>query len=252
MIDWITLKGIAKALVLPPTGLLLLAAFGLLLWKRAPRTGRVLALFGITSLLLLSMPVVAGLLLRALDSSPPLDVERARDAQAIVILGGGTRRNALEYGGDTLGRLTLERVRYGARVARLTGLPVLVTGGSASGGEPEAILMQDSLKHEFGVDVRWIEAASRNTHENAVFSARILRAAGIHRVVMVAHSFDMPRATAEFAAEGIDCIVAPTGIPSRGPSVLVDYVPSIGGLQSSYFALYEILANAVRWATSAT
>ena len=53
----------------------------------------------------------------------------AADAEAIVILGGGTRRNAPEYGGDTLGRLTLERVRYGAQVAKLTALPVLVTGG---------------------------------------------------------------------------------------------------------------------------
>ena len=53
---------------------------------------------------------------------------------AIVILGGGVRRHAAEYGGDTLGQLTLERVRYGARVARLTGLPVLVSGGSVFGG----------------------------------------------------------------------------------------------------------------------
>jgi hypothetical protein len=41
----------------------------------------------------------------------------------------------LEYGGDTLGRLTLERVRYGARVAKKTGLPVLVAGGSVLVGE---------------------------------------------------------------------------------------------------------------------
>ena len=95
-----------------------------------------------------------------------------------MILGGGTRRDAPEYGGDTLGQLTLERVRYGARVARLTGLPVLVTGGSVLGGETEAKLMQESLRAEVAVDVKWAEDRSRTTHENAILSAAILRRYG--------------------------------------------------------------------------
>ena len=139
--------------------------------RRAPRTGRALAAAGVLGLLVLAMPIVAELLIRFVDTSAPLDLEQARTAQAVVILGGGVRRDALEYGGDTLATLTLERVRYGARVARLTGLPVLVSGGSVLGGEPEAKLMAASLEHEFGVPVRWIEARSRTTHENAVLSA---------------------------------------------------------------------------------
>jgi hypothetical protein len=114
------------------------------------------------------MPAVAVFLLRLLDSSPPLDIERARTAQAIVILGGGTRHNAAEYGGDTLGRLTLERVRYGARVARMTELPVLVSGGAPSGGESEAKLMQDALQREFGVPVRWVERSSARTRTHPI------------------------------------------------------------------------------------
>jgi uncharacterized SAM-binding protein YcdF (DUF218 family) len=188
-------------------------------------------------------------LLRLLDTSPPLDVERARSAQAIVILGGGVRRHAAEYGGDTLGRLTLERVRYGAQVARLTRLPVLVTGGSVLGGEPEAGLMQAALEREFGVPVRWAESRSRNTHENAMRSAEILRREHISRIVLVAHSFDMPRAKAEFAAQGIEAIPAPTGIPTEEYETLLDLLPNLGALQSSYFALYEILANIARWFT---
>src|SRR4030095_2797202 len=103
--------------------------------------------------------------------SPMLDLDRARSAQAIVILGGGTRRDAPEYGGDTLGELTLERVRYGARVARLTGLPVLVTGGSVLGGETEAKLMRQSLEAEFSGGVRWAEDRSRNNHDNDIRAA---------------------------------------------------------------------------------
>jgi uncharacterized SAM-binding protein YcdF (DUF218 family) len=243
------LKALLKALVLPPTGPLLLAAAGLWMIGRVPRAGRILAWTGILLLLALSTPPVAFLLLTLVDSSPPLDVQRARSAQAIVILGGGVRRHAAEYGGDTLGRLTLERVRYGAQVARATGLPILVTGGSVFGGEPEAKLMRAALEREFHVPVRWAETRSRNTHENAVRSAEILGAEHINRIVLVAHSFDMPRARAEFAAQGIEAIPAPTGIPSGEIDTPFDVLPSLAALQGSYFALYEILANVARWIT---
>lgn len=100
-----------------------------------PRLGRALAWLGVGSLFLLSLPVVSHALLRSLEP-PALDLRRPGEAQAIVILGGGVRRNAAEFGGDTLARLTLERVRYGALVARATRLPVLVSGGSVSGEPP--------------------------------------------------------------------------------------------------------------------
>ncbi len=246
MIDPYWLKALLKALVLPPTGPLLVAALGLAMLHRHPRFGRALAFLGVVSLLLLSVPVVSNVLRQTVDGFPVLDLDRAKSAQAIVILGGGTRRDAPEYGGDTLGLLTLERVRYGARVARLTGLPVLVTGGSVFGGETEAALMRQSLESEFGVGVRWAEDRSRNTHENAVLSAAMLRRDGIDRVVLVAHDFDMRRASAEFAAAGIETIAAPTGLAAPEAGGWLDYVPGIAGLQASYYALYEILGNLVR------
>jgi len=251
MLDSYWLRTLFKALVLPPTGPLLLALFGIGLLRRRPRVGRALALTGVLLLFLLSIPAVSLLLSRSVDTAPPLDLERATTARAIVILGGGTRRDALEYGGDTLGQLTLERVRYGARVARLTGLPVLVSGGSADGGETEAKLMREALAGEYGVEVKWAEDRSRNTHENAVRSAEILHAAGIGRIVLVAHGFDMPRATGEFAAVGIETIAAPTGIAASGPRSWRDFVPSARGLQGSYYALYEIFGNMARAITAA-
>ena len=110
--------------------------------------------------------------------------------------------------------------------------------------------MQDALTREFGIDVRWAEDQSRTTHENAANSAPMLRSAGVQRVVLVAHSFDIPRATAEFAAQGIPVIAAPTGIAALEPNTPFDYLPSAAALQSSYYALYEMLANTVRWATA--
>src|SRR5450432_3100595 len=150
MIDPIWLKAVAKTLVLPPTGPLLLALAGLSMRRRFPRAGSVAAWTGVVALLLLSMPIVAGLLVRSLGESPPFDPAQTSGAQAIVVLGGGTRRNAPEYGGDTLGVLTLERLRYGTVVASATHLPILLSGGSVYGGDAEAKLMQASLERDFG------------------------------------------------------------------------------------------------------
>jgi len=240
-----TLKAIVKALVLPPAGPLLLALVGLLVTRHSPRAGRVLIWTGALSLVLLCLPIVAWLLARPFDMKP-LDYAEAKRAQAIVILGGGTRRRAPEYGGDTMARLTAERVRYGARGERQTGLPVLVAGGSMPDVQSsEAAIMREVLEAEYGVAVRWTEDRSRNTHENARFSAALLRADGVATVVLVAHAMDMPRARAEFASAGIATVAAPTGLASAGPIRLMDFVPSAPALQASHDALYEILANVV-------
>lgn len=245
MTDLFVLRKMLTALVLPPTGPLIVAFLGLAMLTRQPRLGRGLAWVGFLTLLVLSLPVVSDALVRSLDRSPPLNLAQVADAEAIVILGGGVRRAAAEYGGDTLSRLSLERVRYGAMVARKTQLPVLVSGGPGFGTAPEGTLMKQTLEDEFGVEVRWAEVTSRNTHENAIRSAEILRAADIHRVILVAHSFDMRRAKAEFVAAGLQVILAPTGIPSRAFE-LGDLLPSVSALQLSYYAVYELLANAVR------
>ncbi|MFO1412817.1 MAG: YdcF family protein [Burkholderiales bacterium] len=245
--DPIWVKAVVKALVLPPGGPLLLALAGLALAGWYPRTGRVMAAVGVLSLLLLSTPRLTAGGWPWLDRAPPLAADEAKSAQALVILGSGIRPNAVEFGGDTLGRRTLERVRYGAGVARQTGLPVLVSGGTVYGGRPEADLMRAALEQEFQVPVRWAEARSRTTHENALYSAEILRAAGVHRIVLVVHGVDLRRARAEFEAQGIEIVPAPTGIPAPSVATALDWLPSMSGLVGGYEASYESLALLVQW-----
>jgi len=238
------LRAFVKVLVLPPAGPLLIALAGLLLLRRAPRVGRLLAWAGVAALAALSTPIVAWLLARPFDA-PAFDPASAHGAQAVVILSGGLRRDAPEYGGDTLGRLTAERVRYGARVARATGLPVLVTGGAPRDtATTEAGVMRDALEQEYGVPVRWVEDRSRNTRENAARAAPLLRADGVTRVVLVAHAFDVPRAAAEFRRHAIEVVPAPTGLTGSGPLVVSDFIPTAPSLLMSYYALYEHVANA--------
>jgi uncharacterized SAM-binding protein YcdF (DUF218 family) len=243
-LDLYWVKQLVKTLILPPAGPLLLIIAGLAIGTRQRRRGRMLAATGALVLVLLSMPAVGIFLGRLLDGSPALDPAKTADAQAIVILSGGTRPYAAEYGGPTLGGITLDRVRYGARLARMTGLPVLVSGGTTKGAPPEALLMRNVLVQEYGVPVRWVETRSRDTHENAVKSASILKASGIARVILVGHSFDFPRTRKEFEAAGIAVTPAPIGIPPKAPTEFGDFLPTVGGLQRTYYVLYEILGNA--------
>jgi uncharacterized SAM-binding protein YcdF (DUF218 family) len=198
------------------------------------------------ALLVLSLPVVSHALMRSLEASP-LDLKRTADAQAVVILGGGVRRNAAEFGGDTLGRFTLERVRYGALVARTTRLPVLVSGGTV-GATTEAALMKRALQDEFNVEVRWSEERSRDTRSNAAESAAILLPAGIKRVILVTHGAHMPRASGEFASAGFQVTPAPTVIPGERFTFEqpAELLPSMSALQGSFYAVYELLAGLAR------
>jgi uncharacterized SAM-binding protein YcdF (DUF218 family) len=232
-------KAIGKALILPPAGPLFAALLGIALLRRAPRTGQLLAWAGCLTLLAFSLPPIAYLLAKPLEDAPPLDLSEGSRGQAIVILAGGVRPNALEYGGDTLARLTLERTRYGARLAKETGLPVLVSGGARFGSVAEADLMRAALAEEFGVPVKWIENRSRDTQENALYSAHMLRAAGIERVVLVTHSIDIRRARAEFEAAGMRVIPAPTIISTIAFASPLDFLPSMSALQTSHHAAYE-------------
>ena len=241
------LKQIVKILALPPVAPLLLTIAGLAMIRRRPRAGRRIAVLGVATLWLLATPALGDFLQRCLDRTPPLTLARAADAQAIVILGGGTRRFAADYGGATISGITLDRIRYGAWIERATKLPILVSGGAVRGAPPEAILMRDILENEFGVPVRWIESDSRNTHENAVDSAKILTEAGVKSVILVGHSFDFPRSRKEFEAAGIHVIAAPIAIPPAVPHEFGDFVPSPYGLSRSYFVLYEMLANMLFW-----
>ena len=72
-------RAVCRALVLPPGGSLLLGFAGLLLLRRAPRTGRWLIGTGLATLLLLSLPVVANLLNSAVEhvGSPGTELEFA-------------------------------------------------------------------------------------------------------------------------------------------------------------------------------
>ena len=233
-------KAVAIALLVPPVSLVFVALIGLPIERRHRPIGRFLAWFGVLGLLVLALPAVSGLLLTSLERNLPLTPPPDQPPQAIVILGGDVQRG----GGPTplvhLGPLSLERVRAGALLHRRTGLPILVTGGTLRTSEPPvAVLMADSLVHDFQVPAQWVERESRDTWENARMSAAILREQGITSVYVVTQAWHMRRAIVAFADTGITVTAAPTQFDRVPMSDAGDFVPGVGGWRDSYYALHE-------------
>ena len=239
------LKNLIGTAFLPPTNALLLLALAGICRKRRWAFG--LAMFAGLSMLAQSLPPVANALMATLEAQAgPVPGEPGK-AQAIVVLGSGLSINAIEYGGDTANDRSLIRLRYGAVLARRWHLPVLVTGGTPLNADrSEADTMSDILEQEFGVPVRWRETQSMDTADNAVMSAKLLKAAGIRRIVLVTQAFHMPRARRLFEAAGLEVVPAPTDFKGRKtwPLSPFDWLPQARALHNSYYALHECLGIA--------
>ncbi|MCO5119455.1 MAG: YdcF family protein [Burkholderiaceae bacterium] len=241
-------------LLLPPLGLAWLALLALVVgaaWRRMRGAAGVVACLALAGMLLMSTPWAAVGLIDSLEhrAGPGLDEDAvrrmARGAQgprAVVVLGGGIRSDSREAFGPQVPReLTFERLRGAARIARWSGLPIAVSGGSPLGVlHPEAQAMAEVLANDFGVRPRWVETDSLDTASNARHSARILGAAGIGRVILVTHAYHMPRARAAFEAVGLKVEAAPIGfLAGRGAPQPLAFVPSARGFQLASLAVHE-------------
>jgi uncharacterized SAM-binding protein YcdF (DUF218 family) len=166
-----------------------------------------------------------------------------QSADAIVILGGGSYFYAPEYGGaTTIGEASLARLRYGAKLQRETGKPILVSGGKPLGNSvSEAQQMRDVLEQDFHVPVRWIEEDSDNTFENALYSFRLLHQAGIHKIYLVTHAWHMPRSSDIFRRAGFEVVEAPTGFTTRYQTDLLAFLPRAEALRESKTFIHEVI-----------
>ena len=248
MIWLLHLKTLLKYLFLPPGGPLLLALLGLVLLRARPTFARICIGAGLATLWLLSTPIVSDALTGLVELYPPLDFRQAAQRQAIVILGGGGERAfAPEYGGPAAEPLLLERLSYGAYIAKKTGLPVLITGNSLEGRA-----MHDSLQRNFGIEARWIDSEAYDTFENARNSARILNAENVHRIILVTRATHMRRAMQEYAAAGFDAVPAPVGMLAARDFGVLEYLPAPEALLRSHAAIYELIGEPVRIFLSAS
>jgi uncharacterized SAM-binding protein YcdF (DUF218 family) len=239
---YFVMKALVRSLLLPPASPLIVAILGALLLRRSRWVGGVLLGLGLGSRWMFATPVVADALERAVEHYPALDLDQPTGAQAIVILGGGGARDyAPEYRGPTPEYVLLERLSYGAFVARHTGLPILVTGAPR-----EALTMQTSLTRDFAMPARWVENRSRDTFENARYTAQMLKPQGIVRIILITSSTHLWRAVHEFQDAGFEVVPAPQGVWAPRDMQALRFIPGAGGLERSNAAVYEMIGEPMR------
>lgn len=243
-------------LLLPPIGLVPLALVGMIVSSVRPRLGRLITLGALLGLLALATPAISGMLLHSLEIGLPTTLpdpasQRADLADqgavgnlagAIVILSADSINSApgsiLPRPG--LGQLTLERLHAGTILARRLGLPVLVTGGSLSPGQPPiAAMMARTMQQDFGMTPSWIEAQAATTWENAFYSAQILKAAGIRHAYLVTDGWHLRRGQMAFRHFGLEVTPVPSRIHNSPQWGIDEFVPRVAAWQNSYYAVHE-------------
>lgn len=239
-----------------PLGLSLsLCLLGLLLLALGRRRwGMGTILVAVAWLWLWSMPIVADALTLSLEG--PLvqrPVTELPTADAVVVLGGGIVPGPPGWPYPDLGPAA-DRVWHAARLYHAgKARRLILSGGNLpwqGEQQPETVAMRQFLT-DLGVPeaALVVEGRSRNTRENALYSAELMRELGIERVLLVTSASHMPRALGTFRAVGIDAIPAPTDfgvIPQ--PAHLMRWLPNADALHDSTLALKEYLGWWVyRW-----
>ena len=250
-------KPILTSLVLPPVPLLVMVLVGGWLLSRRSRAGWPVLGLAVALLWLSASSAPAhyvSQMLLAHESA--LSAERIRELRAeaagrkpfaIVVLGGGVEALAPEYGTSNLQSYSMERLRYGIWLARQTGAPLAFSGGVGH-AQPksvsEAEVAARIAREEFGRPLKWIEAESRDTRENAARTVALLKPAGIEHIVLVTNGLHMPRALRAFreaAGSAMRIESAPISLTGSSDLGVLHWLPSTSGIVQMRYALRELL-----------
>ncbi|ETW94149.1 MAG: hypothetical protein ETSY1_36110 [Candidatus Entotheonella factor] len=248
MSSYFLVRRLIETLILPPTVFMLGMLAALMLRSWFPRLGTVL--FGVCWLLLYlaHTPLVGNALLYSLQRYPPIDLQVARQADAIVVLTAGIvyddQRQQWQLGGNSW-----RRMRYAEALHARTGLPLLLSGGRPRGFEDdsEAGVMQRVMQQR-GTSAKWVETKARNTAESARYTAAILLPPGLQRIVLVTHTHHIPRSVERFERAGLNVLPAPVDIMAKPHIDLLAFLPNAKGLEATSAALHEYLGQLwYRW-----
>lgn len=247
-------KPTLESLLMPPVPFVLMVLIGARLMYRRRAIAWTLIAGGALGMYFMCTTALGGALTnmllqppRALSAHEIADLKR-QPHTAILVLGGGRKLYAPEYGVSNLKSYSLERLRFGLWLSRETGLPVGFSGGVGHGGEPgasEAEIAGRIAEREFGRPLKWMETQSRDTNENAMHSLPMLKEGDIQTVVLVTHGFHMRRALAAFERAHqrtgipVHLIAAPIGLEGNTSNHIGDWLPSVSGFEATRLALHE-------------
>lgn len=235
-------------LVDPAAIVFILLVWALIIRKRHPKFFSSFFVLAIVLLFTLSCPMTSTWLLKSLERQyPDLGIDRQAPAQAIVVLGGSLKMPSELHPSSGITNSS-DRLLVALRLYRAGKAPLVV----ASGGDSPLLLKARSL-HEADVMKalleEWglpgsqilVEDLSVNTHENALFTHRLLAPMGIQHIILVTSATHMPRAAATFRKAGFEVEAAPADFNTDWDeeSSVFNWVPASAALADSEFAIHE-------------
>jgi uncharacterized SAM-binding protein YcdF (DUF218 family) len=238
------------------TGIISAFTVGVVLLYAKPRWGRLWLTVVTAGYWLLATPVGALVLAWPLttDHAPLQSASSAGGATTVVMLGGGSRN--IQAGNSQLSLVNTPsalRAIETARLYHLLGDPLVIVSGGVTdkrrGAAPETVAYEAAME-ALGVPVHRVvgEAESRNTHDEAVILARMLRERQIDRFVLVTSPLHMRRSLAVFAAQGLHPVPSPAPLRPDRLATPFPLLPNDGALELGNDAVYEWLASAYYWA----
>lgn len=172
-------------------------------WRRLG--GSLLAINLLLWLALIFMPL-GDLLLRPLESRFAQPDLSQLEIEGVIVLGGGELAEESALWQQPQFNAAAERVMVIPVLARqFPNAKILFTGGSGSALRPEfkGAEVIATYVEQLGLENRVIlESDSRNTHENALFSAKLLGGVPQGNWLLVTSAFHMPRSVGIFRHQG--------------------------------------------------
>ena len=216
-----------------------------------------------TSLILASVMIlwisstawVSGQLARSLEWQylPPAEIPHA---EALVVLGGGTDAKVYPRLGVEVNRAG-DRVLFAAKLFKDGKADhILLSGGEITwmrAADSNPAREMAAILNELGIpqEKLWLEEQSQNTHENALFSKKILDEKGIRRILLVTSAMHMPRAVGLFEKLGMEVIPIPVDYSMTQADLtfsqqdwlgkILGFLPSSGNLSTTTNALKEYI-----------
>jgi uncharacterized SAM-binding protein YcdF (DUF218 family) len=177
---------------------------------------------------------------------PPIEMDSLPQADAIVILAGMINNLTLH---DTRIELNdgAERLTDSILIYKKKKAPeIILTGGSGVlfyQKNPESVLAKRFLV-SYGVKEEHItiEKDSRNTYENAFYTAVLLKEKQKRKIILVTSAFHFKRAEALFKKQGLEVIPFPTDYRSLKMDLYWEVlVPSTASLGTTTLAIKELI-----------
>ncbi len=236
------LKKVIACALMPP-GILILCCILIVLFARKRVKPMIILLAAF--IYAVSINPTATALLAPLENAYKVpSVSEVKACDVYVVLGGGVNETAPTIDGrGSPDSDALARVTTAYRLYLISPKPIILSGGARPGSRPEAEIMKDYLLG-LGVKEKYLiaETRSRDTYDNARYTAEICEKEHFKRVLLITSAYHMKRSVMLFGKWLGPVTPFPTGFKvDTSPRDAMYYLPNAASILNAGNALREYM-----------